>query len=49
MRSAATGAGVSVSTVVEAYERLAAEGVIAAISADRFINKLDKASPGRYY
>ena len=27
----------------------AAEGVIAAISADRFINKLDKASPGRYY
>jgi thioredoxin reductase (NADPH) len=27
----------------------AAEGVIAAISADRFINKLDKTSPGRYY
>ena len=27
----------------------AAEGVIAAISADRFINRLDKTSPGRYY
>ena len=27
----------------------AAEGVIAAISADRFINGLDKTSPGRYY
>jgi thioredoxin reductase (NADPH) len=27
----------------------AAEGVIAAISADRFINRLDKTAPGRYY
>jgi thioredoxin reductase (NADPH) len=27
----------------------AAEGVIAAISADRFINRLDKTQPGRYY
>jgi thioredoxin reductase (NADPH) len=27
----------------------ASEGVIAAIAADRFINRLDKTSPGRYY
>ena len=27
----------------------ASEGVIAAITADRYINRLDKSSPGRYY
>ena len=27
----------------------AAEGAIAAMSADRYLNKLEKASPGRYY